>query len=60
MKIKKIFNNNVLLAEQDHHEAVLIGKGLAFQKKAVRKLMKLRLAKSMHQQKKNGLVFFEI
>lgn len=33
MRIKKVFNNNVLLAEQQGHEVVLIGKGLGFQKK---------------------------
>lgn len=33
MQIKKVFNNNVLLAEQQGHEVVLIGKGLGFQKK---------------------------
>lgn len=33
MEIKKIFNNNVLLAENNGHEVVLIGKGLGFQKK---------------------------
>lgn len=33
MRIKKVFNNNVLLAEQAGHEVVLIGKGLGFQKK---------------------------
>ena len=33
MQIKKVFNNNVLLAEQQGREVVLIGKGLGFQKK---------------------------
>ncbi|ADG40287.1 MULTISPECIES: BglG family transcription antiterminator LicT [Leuconostoc] len=33
MNIKKIFNNNVLLADNNGHEVVLIGKGLGFQKK---------------------------
>ncbi|ANK60759.1 transcriptional antiterminator [Loigolactobacillus backii] len=45
MKIKKIFNNNVLLAEQDHHEAVLIGKGLAFQKKAGQEVDETKVSK---------------
>nr|WP_167554368.1 CAT RNA binding domain-containing protein [Leuconostoc kimchii] len=34
MNIKKIFNNNVLLADNNGHEVVLIGKGLGFQKKS--------------------------
>lgn len=35
MIIKKIFNNNVLLAENDQQlEMILLGKGIAFQKKA--------------------------
>ncbi len=33
MQIKKIFNNNVLLADRDGCEVVLIGKGIGFQKK---------------------------
>ncbi|MEX0379879.1 BglG family transcription antiterminator LicT [Leuconostoc sp. MS02] len=33
MHVKKIFNNNVLLADNNGHEVVLIGKGLGFQKK---------------------------
>ncbi|MBM7544597.1 beta-glucoside operon transcriptional antiterminator [Weissella beninensis] len=33
MKIKKVFNNNVVLALQNNQEVVLIGKGLGFQKK---------------------------
>jgi beta-glucoside operon transcriptional antiterminator len=33
MKIIKIFNNNVVLADQNSHQIVLIGKGLGFQKK---------------------------
>ncbi|MFT8394100.1 MAG: PRD domain-containing protein [Liquorilactobacillus ghanensis] len=33
MKIIKIFNNNVVLADQNNHQIVLIGKGLGFQKK---------------------------
>lgn len=33
MKIKKIFNNNILLADNNGREVVLIGKGLGFQKK---------------------------
>lgn len=35
MIIKKVFNNNVLLAENDQQlEMILLGKGIAFQKKA--------------------------
>ncbi|MFT8879363.1 MAG: PRD domain-containing protein [Oenococcus sp.] len=34
MKIKKIFNNNILLADSNGQEVVLIGKGLGFQKKS--------------------------
>lgn len=35
MKIKKVFNNNVVLAEDDEaKEIVVMGRGLAFQKKA--------------------------
>lgn len=34
MKIKKIFNNNILLADNNGREVVLIGKGLGFQKRA--------------------------
>lgn len=34
MIIKRIFNNNILLAEDEYmHEVVLLGKGIAFQKK---------------------------
>ncbi|MFR8086468.1 MAG: CAT RNA binding domain-containing protein, partial [Leuconostoc gelidum] len=33
MYVKKTFNNNVLLADNNGHEVVLIGKGLGFQKK---------------------------
>lgn len=33
MKIKKVFNNNVLLVENGSSESVVIGKGLGFQKK---------------------------
>lgn len=32
MQIKKVFNNNVLLAERQGHEVVLTGKGIGFQK----------------------------
>lgn len=35
MKIKKVFNNNVLLAEDDRQlEMILLGVGIAFQRKA--------------------------
>ncbi|RAS82098.1 BglG family transcription antiterminator LicT [Priestia endophytica] len=35
MRIKKIFNNNVILSESEHNqEIVVMGRGLAFQKKA--------------------------
>lgn len=54
MEIKKIFNNNVLLAENNGHEVVLIGKGLGFQKKLAKQLMKTRLIKFIHQQKNIG------
>lgn len=33
MQIKKVFNNNVLLADRHGHEVVLIGKGIGFKKK---------------------------
>ena len=33
MRIKKVFNNNVLLADQQGHEVVIIGKGIGFQKR---------------------------
>ena len=34
MRIKKIFNNNVVLTQNDNHvEIVVMGRGLAFQKK---------------------------
>ena len=32
MRIKKVFNNNVLLAEKNGREVVLIGKGIGFKK----------------------------
>ncbi|RRK10199.1 PRD domain-containing protein [Lactiplantibacillus garii] len=34
MRIKKVFNNNVLLADKQGREVVLIGKGIGFQKKS--------------------------
>ena len=34
MRIKKVFNNNVLLADKQGHEVVLIGKGIGFKKRA--------------------------
>lgn len=33
MKIKRVFNNNVVLAYKDNDEAVIFGKGVGFQKK---------------------------
>ncbi|MDQ2125001.1 hypothetical protein M2M32_00215 [Weissella cibaria] len=33
MLIKKIFNNNVLLAEDKQQDIVVIGRGIGFQKK---------------------------
>lgn len=34
MKIIKVFNNNVVLADQNNHQIILIGKGIGFQKKS--------------------------
>lgn len=33
MQVKKVFNNNVILADENGKEVVLVGKGLGFQKK---------------------------
>ena len=42
MEIKKVFNNNVVLTQHDEgQEMVIMGHGLAFQKKLLRQLCRL-------------------
>ncbi|KRL40996.1 CAT RNA binding domain-containing protein [Liquorilactobacillus nagelii] len=55
MKIIKIFNNNVVLADQNSHQIVLIGKGLGFQKKPGMTIQSEKLSKFTRQPKVNGL-----
>lgn len=53
MKIKKVYNNNVLLAENDQHlEIVVMGKGLAFQKKAGEEVESTKVEKTFILEKK--------
>lgn len=54
MRIKKVYNNNVLLAENDQHiELVVMGRGLAFQKKAGEEVEEAKVEKTFVLEKKD-------
>ena len=53
MRLKRIYNNNVVMVEnQKGEEMIVIGKGLAFGKKPVSSLKKTGLKKFLHWPKK--------
>lgn len=56
MRIKKVFNNNVLLAEKNGREVVLIGKGIGFKSILVTMLSNNRLLRFIRQKEIIGLV----
>lgn len=54
MKIKKVYNNNVLLAENSRHqELVVMGRGLAFQKRAGEEVDHTKVEKTFVLEKKD-------
>ncbi len=54
MKIKKVYNNNVLLAENEQHlEIVVMGRGLAFQKKRGEEVEEAKIEKTFVLEKKD-------
>ncbi|AVK63977.1 transcriptional antiterminator [Lactobacillus sp. CBA3606] len=59
MRIKKVFNNNVLLADQHGHEVILIGKGIGFQKKSGDSVDETRVTKTYTPTADNWLANFQ-
>lgn len=53
MKIEKIFNNNVILSKKDDKEIVIIGKGIAFNKKVGDIIDKSKIEKQFILQENN-------
>lgn len=60
MKIKKIFNNNVVLSEMKDQEIIVMGRGLAFGKKVDDELDENKIDKRYILSQNHREVFFEI
>ncbi|KRN28155.1 transcription antiterminator [Lactobacillus selangorensis] len=59
MRIKRVFNNNVILTEQNGHNAVLIGKGLGFQKKPGDEVNEATVAQTYVPTEQNWITSFQ-
>lgn len=57
MKIKRVFNNNVVLVYKDDDEAVIFGKGIGFQKKHGDTLDETKIGKIFTTNKKQSSNF---
>ncbi|WP_273710759.1 CAT RNA binding domain-containing protein [Leuconostoc mesenteroides] len=54
MLVKRIFNNNVLLAENSEQELVIVGRGVGFKQKIGNTVDSSKIEKTYYPQDENG------